>query len=75
MSIPDLSREVILEALESFDRELRESQEWQGWEQKGSYKYAISHEGKLYPPKKIISLAAGITTSANSIGLRVYKGS
>jgi len=68
MSIPEVSREKIVEALQIFDRELRESQEWQGWEQRRSYKYAISHEGKLYPPKKIISLAAGINTRAFSGG-------
>lgn len=60
MAIPGVGREKILEALEAFDRDLRETLEWKGWEQKGKQKYALEHRGKLYPPKKIVSLAAGL---------------
>jgi hypothetical protein len=43
--ISDVPREALLEAVEEFDTELRDTEEWVGWEQKGTYKYAIVHEG------------------------------
>jgi 5-methylcytosine-specific restriction enzyme A len=42
---------------------LRTSPEITGWEHKGTQRYAIVYSGKLYPPKMIISLAAGIRRS------------
>jgi hypothetical protein len=41
--IPDTTREAVLEAMELFDRELRDSPEWTNWEQKNSHKYAIKN--------------------------------
>jgi MrcB-like, N-terminal domain/AAA domain (dynein-related subfamily) len=57
--IPDVSREVLLEAMEEFDKALRDTEEWSGWEQKGTYKYAIVHDDKHYPVKQLISMATG----------------
>jgi 5-methylcytosine-specific restriction enzyme B len=57
--IPNVSREKLLEAMEEFDKELRDTEEWSSWEQKGTYKYAIVHDGQHYPVKQIISMAAG----------------
>ena len=57
--IPDVSREALLGATEEFDKELRDTEEWSGWEEKGIYKYAIVHEGQHYPVKQIISMATG----------------
>jgi len=57
--IPDVPREMLLRAMEKFDKELRDTEEWSGWEQKSPYKYAIAHEGRRYPVKQIISMATG----------------
>ncbi len=58
--IPDVKKSEILVALQLFDVELRNTAEWIGWEDKGTQKYAIEHEGRRYSPKKIISMATGI---------------
>ena len=57
--IPNVPREKLLQAMEEFDKELRGTEEWSSWEQKGTYKFAIVHDDKRYPVKQIISMAAG----------------
>jgi hypothetical protein len=66
--IPSVSPGEIAEALMIFDRKHRNSPEFTGWEHKGTQRYAIVDAGKLYPPKMIISLAAGIRRSEFSGG-------
>ena len=66
--IPDASREKIIEVLNKFDSELRNLPEWQDWDQVHTQKWAIEYEGKLYPPKKIISLATGAPVGSFSGG-------
>lgn len=63
MPIPPVSRDRIITALETFDVDCRESDEWQGWENRANQKYALLYEGRLYPPKMIISLATGVQRS------------
>jgi len=57
--MPDVSREALLGAMEEFDKELRDTEEWSGWEQKGTYKYAIVHGDRRYPVKDIMGAATG----------------
>ena len=57
--IPDVPRDTLLEALETFDREYRGSGEWANWEDNEAHKYAIQHEGQRYPVKFIVSIATG----------------
>src|SRR5688500_18365550 len=66
--IPETTREAVLEAIERFDRELRESPEWANWDQKDSHKYAIDHAGHRYPVKKIVSLATNTPVGSFSGG-------
>lgn len=40
--ITDVPRAALLEAMEEFDKELRDTEEWSGWEEKGTYKYATA---------------------------------
>jgi hypothetical protein len=56
--IPEATRKELLDAMERFDRELRLKPEWSDWERRANYRYAVSHSGRLYPVKQIISLAA-----------------
>ena len=46
-------------AMDRFDKELRGSPDWQGWQENQAHIYAISRNGHLYPVKQIISLATG----------------
>jgi hypothetical protein len=57
--IPSIERERLIEAFEEFDRTLRDKSDWVGWENNRAQKWAIDYEGKIYPPKKIISIATG----------------
>jgi hypothetical protein len=66
--IPDTTIEKLEEAMTSFDHKLRNTNEWEDWEKKGNYKYAIKYDGKLYPPKHIIYLATDAPTHTFSGG-------
>jgi hypothetical protein len=59
--LPDVSRERLLEAMGTFDKELRGTGAWANWEQKGPHKYTITHDGLRYPVKQIIRTATGET--------------
>ncbi|KPB54265.1 HNH endonuclease [Pseudomonas coronafaciens pv. oryzae] len=60
MAIPAAEQKAIEKALKKFDKELRSQPDWAAWESNRSHKFAIRAEGKLYPAKKIVSLATGI---------------
>ena len=66
--IPKTTPAVIVKTLERFDLELRDTAEWAGWEQKENNKYAIQHQGRLYPVKRIISLATNAPINSFSGG-------
>jgi len=58
--MPEVGADAVEAALSQFDNELRSRREWQGWEQRRSQKFAVRARGRLYPPKKILSLATGV---------------
>ena len=66
--IPEVSHETIVKAMEQFDKDLRDSQEWHNWDQKGNFLNAIEFNGRLYPVKKIISMAAQVSVGTFSGG-------
>ena len=68
--LPDVTKDDLIVAMSTFDRDLRLTNEWSGWEQNNAYKYAIRDEDQdsLYPVKQIISLATGVPTSEFSGG-------
>src|SRR5436309_11453177 len=68
MAIPDSTREAVIEAIHRFDQELRGSTYWQSWTDDPTYKYAINFESRLYPVKKIISLATSVAVDEFSGG-------
>ncbi|MCL6557326.1 MAG: AAA family ATPase [Firmicutes bacterium] len=61
MAIPEKSRDQIIEAMQKFDNELRNTPEWIGWDKKLNFKFAISFEDRPYPVKEIIRLATEFT--------------
>ena len=66
--IADVSTDELRHALERFDREERGRGEWSGWEQKQNFKFAIDHEGRRYPVKRIIEIATGAPVGTFSGG-------
>jgi 5-methylcytosine-specific restriction protein B len=66
--LPDISRDVLLDAIRRYDTEFRDDPAQQGWESHGNQKFAIEHDGKLYPVKKVVSLATEVPVSAFSGG-------
>lgn len=66
--LPSLSRQMILSAIDRFDAEVRDTPEGQSWTANRAQKFALDHEGRLYPPKRIISLATGVSLSDFSGG-------
>lgn len=66
--LPPVSKEEIRRAIAEFDVGLRSAVEWKGWEQKGNQRWALEDSGRLYPPKKIVSLATGRPVSTFSGG-------
>lgn len=68
MAIPQVDARAIQQALEEFDQTLRDSPEWTDWEGNKAQAWVLVHDGKRYPPKKIISLATGAAVSSFSGG-------
>jgi len=65
---PQLTQANVLAALREFDLNHREAPEWANWSQNQAHKYAIRHQGRDYPVKKIASLASGVPVSEFSGG-------
>jgi hypothetical protein len=63
MVLPRVRRENILEAIHEFDTALLPTDEWCTWESKASQVWALLHDGKRYPPKKIVSIATGLSVN------------
>jgi 5-methylcytosine-specific restriction protein A len=61
--LPPGNRKQIEVAMANFDKGLRSSAEWSQWQANAAQKFALTYEGRLYPPKKIISLATGVPVS------------
>ena len=70
MAVSDVGREAVVASLKRFDDDLREFQEWSGWERR--YSYAIDADGRRYPAKQILSMA---TALGNRCALRPPKPS
>lgn len=60
MAFPAVEKKAIERALGRLDEEFRDQSEWAGWDSATTHQFAIRVEGKLYPAKKIISLATDI---------------
>lgn len=66
--IPKSSKEEISKSLFVFDNEFRNLDGWVDWEKNKAQKWAISNDGKIYPPKKIISIATKVPVNNFSGG-------
>jgi 5-methylcytosine-specific restriction enzyme A len=68
MNLPPLTPNAVLDAMDVFDREIRGGAAWKAWTENNAHRYAIEHDGKLYPVKKIASIASGVPVRAFSGG-------
>jgi hypothetical protein len=66
--LPQTTPDSIRAAIAGFDNEYRHTREWHGWEVNRAHKHALQHSSRLYPPKKIVSLATGVPVSDFSGG-------
>jgi len=58
-----VSRDAILKALSEFAALYPNTNDYDEWLEKGTYHFAIEFNGKLYPPKHILSQVSGFDTS------------
>ncbi|HCW0157064.1 HNH endonuclease [Pseudomonas aeruginosa] len=70
MILPNATAAKLERAIKLFDRDLRDTQEWDGWEENRAHRYAIKWQGRLYPAKKIVSLATGTPVGHFSGGIQ-----
>lgn len=63
-----MTREQVLDVLREFREQYQDTNSYDDWLNKDGYKYAIDHEGYLYPPKHILSQVTGISTKLFSGG-------
>ena len=64
----DITKDMVVRELEKFDAEYPDTNNYDNWIEDNSYKYALEHRGKLYPPKYILSRLTGIDVSEFSGG-------
>ena len=58
-----VSAQEILRALEDFEAQYADTNDYDSWLDKRIYKYAVQYADRLYPCKYILSQATGIHTS------------
>lgn len=68
MKLPAVKKEKLERALKQFDEKYRNTPEWKGWTSNQAHRYAISVNFKVYPAKKIVSLATGVPVGLFSGG-------
>lgn len=56
-----LTRQMVLDAIDRFERDSEFTEIKSKWRDNRGYKYALRHRGRLYPPKPILSLASGFS--------------
>ena len=59
----------MLRALAAFDREWPQTHLYDDWLSKSSYRYALRFNGRLYPPKRILNLATGVSLQSFNGGV------
>ena len=64
----NITDQDILRTLKNFDTRYTNTNDYDSWLDKETYKYAVLYADRLYPCKYILSQAAGIPTSEFSGG-------
>ena len=63
-----ITHQDVLKALDEFDAEYPNPNDYDRWREKHTYHWAINQKGRFYPPKYILSLATGVDTNDFSGG-------
>ena len=58
-----ITRQDVLTVLHDFDQRYADTNQYEDWLEKDNYIYALHYDGRLYPPKHILSEVSGIPTS------------
>jgi hypothetical protein len=58
-----VTRQGILDALHEFSRHYPDTNNYARWLDNPAYKYAVEYDGRLYPPKHILSTVTGVPTA------------
>ena len=69
----NVSRDAVLEAMRVFDAAFPDPNGYDRWLEKGIYKYVVRHNGRVYPPKHILSQAIGMPMADMRQSLRVRQ--
>jgi len=68
-----ITRQQVIQALEEFDFTYPASNDFENWLESGNYHYALDYEGKLYPPKYILSVVSGESVETFSGGEQTHR--
>lgn len=68
-----VTSQQIITALQKFDSQYLKTNDYDSWLEKGTYRYAVQDQNKLYPCKFILSLAVGIELSLFGGGKQTNK--
>jgi hypothetical protein len=75
--IPRVTRDQVLAALAHYDETIRETEEGSAWEGNQAHKWCLLHDGRRYPIKQVVALAAGVEpatfTGGGALNTRVAK--
>jgi len=66
--LPSVDARAVESAIARFDAEYRDTPEFAGWEAKESQRFGLRFGDRMYPPKKIVSIATGLPVSEFSAG-------
>ena len=59
----EITRQQVIDALNQFDSQYPNTNDYDSWLDKGMYRYAVRYGGNLYPCKFVLSLASGFDVS------------
>lgn len=65
----DITREQIIKELKIFDEQYPTSNDYDSWLHKDTFRFVLEHDGKLYPPKYILSRVSKLDVSEFSGGV------
>ena len=68
-----ITKEAILKELAGFDAQYKDTNDYDDWLNKDTYKYALIYNGKKYPHKYILSKVSGVNTSEMLGGLPIAE--
>lgn len=57
-----VSRDAVLRALQQFEQDYPDTNDYDDWLDKATYKYAVLFNSRRFPPKYILSQASGFPT-------------